>query len=743
MPISKALRVGKFIITSEDIAPGAVTFADIGTIYSSNITENSNLFFSNARATAAVEASLLANLNIAGNLVVDSNVLYIDSVSNRVGVGTTAPTRLFTVQTDNPSGSATLGVRNQSSGTGAYATITTEALGITGYFYTFGSGYTSSGQYLANSSLIEINGTNGLGLSAVSANTNASIRFYTNSGTERAAITSTGNLNYDSGTFFIDAAGNRVGIGTTSPSVTLDVRGNVSINPNTASVPAGWTGSYDGLTIISNKTAAIGDGRVGETTALLLMGVGSDVGNNSEVSIDFAVVDSNSVLGNIPQVRIGYSGATNPLVNTSPDNEAEGYFRIATRTATAAGILVDRYVVDGNGNTNIGSGSLYINAVNNRVGIGTTSPSVKLHVAGSSIIANNTSINPDSYTNQTVAGGISFTSGWGVSSAIGGNAGTGDSWAIGHNGSNLYFGMEDGSAADSMQTYMRFAPDRNLFLVESSGSVCIGTSTYSGSKMEVVGGTGIYRVLKLRSGESTAANNAGIEFYTTSGATASNRSMEMVLDADGANSSGMDYFIIRKRGNSGDAELWQVSNANLLFSTNDIERVRISNNGYVGIGTTLPKAYLHSKAGVIAFNGMGSNTSVTYDNYWTAFASSGAAGIFSGVLTITIPDVNGGTNNYGYGSWSAEVYLSGYSGVFCHWYISGYNNNGIQIAENAFRNSSGGFSGSWALNGAQGITLTLDYPSITHPTVYLRINKGGDNSGGIWTDFSAIRITWS
>jgi len=193
MPISKALRVGKFIITSEDIAPGAVTFADIGTIYSSNITENSNLFFSNARATAAVEASLLANLNIAGNLVVDSNVLYIDSVNNRVGVGTTTPTRLFTVQNDNPSGSATLGVRNQSSGTGAFVQITAETLGTTGYFYTFGSGYTSSGSYLANSSLIETNGTNGLGLSAVSANTNASIRFYTNQ-TERLRLDTAGNL---------------------------------------------------------------------------------------------------------------------------------------------------------------------------------------------------------------------------------------------------------------------------------------------------------------------------------------------------------------------------------------------------------------------------------------------------------------------------------------------------------------------------------------------------------------------
>ena len=227
-------QVTSNVVTSLNGSKGDVT------VNTSNIAEGTNLYFTNNRVyanvvtlgyatTTYVDNLINTKANTAdavftGNLVVNSNVLYIDSVNNRVGIGTITPTRLFTVQNDNPSGSATLGVRNQSSGTGAFATITTEALGTTGYFYTFGSGYTSSGQYLANSSLIEINGTNGLGLSAVSADANASIRFFTNSGTERAAITSTGNLNYDSGTFFIDAVGNRVGIGTTSPAAKLHVK---------------------------------------------------------------------------------------------------------------------------------------------------------------------------------------------------------------------------------------------------------------------------------------------------------------------------------------------------------------------------------------------------------------------------------------------------------------------------------------------------------------------------------------
>ena len=85
--------------------------------------------------------------------------------------------------------------------------------------------------------------------------------------------------------------------------------------------------------------------------------------------------------------------------------------------------------------TDPGDGNL---AVSGKIGIGTLSPSVKLHVAGSTIVANNTSINPDSYLNQVVAGAIS-TGGWGVSSAIGGSGNTGHAWAIGTNSTRLYF----------------------------------------------------------------------------------------------------------------------------------------------------------------------------------------------------------------------------------------------------------------------------------------------------------------
>ena len=111
------------------------------------------------------------------------------------------------------------------------------------------------------------------------------------------------------------------------------------------------------------------------------------------------------------------------------------------------------------------------------LGIGTSSPAANLHVVGSSIIANSTGINPDSYANTVVAGAISFPNGWGVISAIGGNAGTGGSWALGHNGGGLFFGMGDGASTNTQQTYIQMMPNRNIFLVPTSGNVGIGTSS--------------------------------------------------------------------------------------------------------------------------------------------------------------------------------------------------------------------------------------------------------------------------
>jgi hypothetical protein len=50
MPITKSRYIADFIISSNNIADGAVTASDLGTVYTSNITENTNLYFTNERS---------------------------------------------------------------------------------------------------------------------------------------------------------------------------------------------------------------------------------------------------------------------------------------------------------------------------------------------------------------------------------------------------------------------------------------------------------------------------------------------------------------------------------------------------------------------------------------------------------------------------------------------------------------------------------------------------------------------
>mgnify|MGYP001180242229 CR=1 FL=1 len=74
-------------------------------------------------------------------------------------------------------------------------------------------------------------------------------------------------------------------------------------------------------------------------------------------------------------------------------------------------------------------------------------------------------IDPDSYSDYSGGfGNINDGSGWGASGMWVHGGGTGDAAAIAHNGGNLYFGLQNGSAANSMATYM---------MIEPTGDICM------------------------------------------------------------------------------------------------------------------------------------------------------------------------------------------------------------------------------------------------------------------------------
>ena len=121
--------------------------------------------------------------------------------------------------------------------------------------------------------------------------------------------------------------------------------------------------------------------------------------------------------------------------------------------------------------------------------------------------------------------------------------------------------------------------------INTSQNVGIGTSSPA-EKLEVVAGTGNVGTATFRTGDATAANNAGGGFRATSSATAGSRNSRMWLDADGADFAGSDYFYITKVGNGGIVELIQQSSAAMTFQTSGTERARISAAGGFSVGTT-------------------------------------------------------------------------------------------------------------------------------------------------------------
>jgi hypothetical protein len=179
----------------------------------------------------------VSSLTSSGDLTVDTNVLKVNTTTNRVGVNITSPTEALDV-VGNVKASGTLNVTGLSS------------LGTL-----FVSGNTSIGE-------------GGTGVNNVSIGNLIS----TNGSTLQVAVT--GGLNVNANTLVVDRVNNRVGVNKATPTEALEVQGNLKVSGTISSAAGTVTGVTGTNTLISGTTTTSVTVALGVNwTRISLMGI--------------------------------------------------------------------------------------------------------------------------------------------------------------------------------------------------------------------------------------------------------------------------------------------------------------------------------------------------------------------------------------------------------------------------------------------------------------------------------------
>jgi len=331
-------------------------------------------------------------VSITSNTTVDTRVLHVDVVNDRVGVNTATPdATLQVVGTANVSGNS-----NISSGR---VVITSNAT-IDYTQLSPSTGNVVIGDTTAPDAKFKVVGT---------ANVSGNVTFY---GTGLHNIS--GNVAFDTSTLFVDATNNRVGVGTTTPDADFQVIGDANVSQDLT--VGGWARINDNLNVFGNASVVVStleaiSNSSGQYVSVANAAKNSTLSVNGTANVSGAVrlgstliVDGNTTINNVVTIssnttidggvffvdsvsnRVGVN-KTNP----SYDLDVTGIIR-ATGNTYVNGALVVNLTSQFDANLAVDTNVLFVDVVNNRVGINTTTPSQDLNVVGNTAITNNATI---------------------------------------------------------------------------------------------------------------------------------------------------------------------------------------------------------------------------------------------------------------------------------------------------------------------------------------------------------------
>jgi len=408
----------------------------------------------------------------SNTITMDSGQLYWDSSNNRLGIGTNAPTVTLDVRGNSTLGTGTNNlhkfnghiIANTGSLTGtvtspkqvfnfdggggdSYGIFSRDASNA-GWLGFFGGStgavlyYPSTGQLQLGTSTqiggnsfsekarFDSSGNFGIGCNTPSTKLDVA-------GTVNASgnVTFGGNLTVDTNTLHVDSSGNYVGIGTNSPTEKLTVNGRLLL-----------TGSTPVLRFSHPETQIYGTTNAGAGVNMFYEAAASHFFTGS------IILRSNNNLtlrnigeGDYAQIRNDGTGTDNILAFRTTTTER---MRITeSELVVNEGSQDYDFRVESNGNANM----LFVDGGNDRVGIGTNSPSRQFHV----------------YNNTTNAFGlferaVSGSEGW---LAFWGGNGVGNIYTLA--GDRLQLGVADDTGGTNFNAKITVNANGHVILNES------------------------------------------------------------------------------------------------------------------------------------------------------------------------------------------------------------------------------------------------------------------------------------
>ena len=422
----------------------------------------------------------------------------------------------------------------------------------------------------------------------------------TSLGTLTALTGGTGDLNWDSGTLFVDSSANSVGIGTTSPANNL----HIGIDSGSKGILVKSTGDHSGILQFDvNRTD--GNRALGQLNGLwngtsvadIQLKTGSDTTNKDDGEITFHTSSADNIS---ERMRIDSSGNVG-IGNTSPsakltiNNSIATTYTITGYAATAANSILYLNNTHGGSNTaslinfRAGSGDGVIGFVE---GGGTNDADFviqtdggsngveRLRITNSGNVGIGTGI-PD-YLLEAYNGDISSLK---LTSAAGGNAVHALRFRVRNSGNTSQYATLGTVSAETVSSWggvLTFStkpasgsPDENTterMRIDSSGNVGIGTSS-PGYQLDLRrNDTGTTPSLGIR---QLGTGDASMAFQTTTSPYG---------------------FIIGVDASDGEKFKFSTGTSDVGAAT----KLTIDTSGNVGIGTSSPSSILHVDAGLNA-----------------------------------------------------------------------------------------------------------------------------------------------